>query len=212
VIGIVAGRLKEKMGRPAIVIAIDGEGVGKGSGRSITGVDLGAAVLAAKESGLLSAGGGHAMAAGLTVAADQVEALGDFLEERLQRDIAAARENPALLIDASLSSRGICPDMCEALEAAGPYGAGWPAPRVVAGPVRVIRADVVGNNHLRVVASGDDGGQVKAVAFRMADSPLGLSLRAAQGRRVWLAGRMKRDEWNGRVGAELHLDDAAFAD
>ncbi len=212
VIGIVAGRLKEKMGRPAIVIALDGDGVGKGSGRSISGVDLGAAVLAAKDSGLLAAGGGHAMAAGLTVAADQVEALGDFLEERLQRDIAAARENPALLIDASLSGRGICPDMCEALEAGGPYGAGWPAPRVVVGPVRVIRADVVGNNHLRVVASGDDGGQVKAVAFRMADSPLGLSLRAAQGRRVWLAGRMKRDEWNGRVGAELHLDDAAFAD
>jgi len=212
VIGIVAGRLKEKMGRPAIVIALDGEGIGKGSGRSISGVDLGAAVLAAKESGLLAAGGGHAMAAGLTVAADKVEELGDFLEDRLQRDIAAARENQALLIDASLSSRGICPDMCEALEAAGPYGAGWPAPRVVAGPVRVIRADVVGNNHLRLIASGDDGGQVKAVAFRMGDSPLGLSLRAAQGRRVWLAGRMKRDEWNGRVGAELHLDDAAFVD
>jgi single-stranded-DNA-specific exonuclease len=212
VIGIVAGRLKEKFGRPAIVIGIDGNGVGKGSGRSITGVDLGAAVLAAKETGLLVAGGGHAMAAGLTVAADKVEAFGEFLEERLAADVALARGNPALLIDAALACRGICPDMCEALEAGGPYGAGWAAPRVVAGPARVVRADVVGNGHLRLVVAGGDGGSIKAVAFRMADSEMGQALRSSPNRKLWLAGRMKRDDYNGRASAELHLDDAAFAD
>jgi len=213
VIGIVAGRLKEKFGRPAIVIGIGADGVGKGSGRSISGVDLGAAVLAAKESGLLTAGGGHAMAAGLTVPPGGVEALADYLEERLEGAVAAARGSPALLIDAALSCRGICPDMCEALEAGGPYGAGWPAPRVAAGPVRLLKADVVGNGHLRLLVSGEDGGRVKAVAFRMADSPMGQALRGAGGSRtLWLAGRMKRDDWNGRESAELHLDDAAFAD
>jgi single-stranded-DNA-specific exonuclease len=212
VIGIVAGRLKEKTGRPAIVIALDGAGVGKGSGRSISGVDLGAAVLAAKESGLLVAGGGHAMAAGLTVAADKVEALSDFLEDRLESDVARAREDRSLLIDAALACGGICPDLCDALEAGGPYGAGWPAPRVVAGPVKVIKADVVGSGHLRLLVSGDDGGRVKAVGFRMADQPIGQTLLAAGSRKLWLAGRMKRDDWNGRASAELHLDDAAFAD
>lgn len=212
VIGIVAGRLKEKTGRPAIVIALDGAGVGKGSGRSIAGVDLGAAVLAAKESGLLVAGGGHAMAAGLTVAADKVEALSDFLEERLAGDVARAREDRSLLIDAALACGGICPDLCDALEAGGPYGAGWPAPRVVAGPAKVIKADVVGSGHLRLLVSGEDGRRVKAVGFRMADQDLGRAVLASAGRKLWLAGRMKRDDWNGRASAELHLDDAAFAD
>jgi single-stranded-DNA-specific exonuclease len=102
--------------------------------------------------------------------------------------------------------------MCDALEAAGPYGAGWPAPRVAAGPVRVIKADVVGSGHLRLLVSGEDGGSVKAVAFRMAETELGQALRSASSRKVWLAGRMKRDDWNGRPSAELHVDDAAFAD
>jgi single-stranded-DNA-specific exonuclease len=212
VIGIVAGRLKERYGRPALVIGTDGDGIGKGSGRSISGVDLGAAVLAAKDSGLLVAGGGHAMAAGLTVAPGGIDALGDFLEERLAAAVARAREDKSLLVDAALACGGICPDMCEALGAGGPYGAGWPAPRVVAGPARVIRADVVGNGHLRLLVFGDDGRQVKAVAFRMADSAMGQALRSGSSRKVWLAGRMKRDEWNGRVSAELHLDDAAFVD
>jgi single-stranded-DNA-specific exonuclease len=212
VIGIVAGRLKEKLGRPAIVIALDEHGMGKGSGRSISGVDLGAAVLAAKESGLLVAGGGHAMAAGLTVAAGGTEPLADFLEERLGGAVAAAREDRALLIDVALACRGVCPDLCEALEAAGPYGAGWPAPRVVAGPVQVIRADIVGNGHVRLIARGGDGGNLKAVGFRLAGTPLGQTLLAAGNRPLWLAGRVRRDEWNGRVGAELHLEDAAFAD
>jgi len=213
VIGIVAGRLKEKLGRPAIVVALDDDGIGKGSGRSISGVDLGAAVLAAKDSGLLIAGGGHAMAAGLTVAEAKLEALRDFLDERLASAVDRGREDRSLLLDALLSPRGVCPELCDALEAGGPYGAGWPAPRVVTGPVRVVTADVVGNGHLRLAVEGDDGRRVKAIAFRMAASALGEAMLAAPPhRKLWLAGRLKRDEWNGRSSAELHLEDAAWAD
>jgi single-stranded-DNA-specific exonuclease len=213
VIGIVAGRLKEKLGRPAIVIAIGEDGIGKGSGRSISGVDLGAAVLAARDTGLLVAGGGHAMAAGLTVARERIDALADFLDERLGADVASGRGGRALLLDAVLAPGGVCPTLCDALEAGGPYGAGWPAPRVAAGPVRIVKADVVGNNHLRLVVAGDDGRRIKAIAFRMADGPLGEAMLACPPhRKLWIAGRIKRDEWGDRVAAELHLEDAAFAD
>ena len=213
VIGIVAGRLKEKLGRPAVVIAIDEDGIGKGSGRSISGVDLGAAIMAAKDSGLLIAGGGHAMAAGLTIARDQLEPLTDFLDERLSKDVARGRDDRALLLDAVLAPGGVCPDLCEALEVGGPYGAGWPAPRVAAGPVRIIKADVVGQGHLRLIVAGDDGRRIKAIAFRMADSALGQAMLAAPAhRKLWIAGRIKRDDWADRPSAELHLEDAAWAD
>jgi single-stranded-DNA-specific exonuclease len=213
VIGIVAGRLKEKLGRPAIVIAIGEDGIGKGSGRSITGVDLGAAVLAAKDSGLLIAGGGHAMACGVTVAADQIDALADFFEERLAEDVARATDGRALLLDAILAPGGVCPTLCDALDLGGPYGAGWPAPRVAAGPVRIVKADIVGNGHLRVVVAGDDGRRIKTIAFRMAESALGEALLSAPPhRKLWIAGRIKRDEWGDRVAAEMHLEDAAWAD
>jgi single-stranded-DNA-specific exonuclease len=213
VIGIVAGRLKEKLGRPAIVVALDSAGLGKGSGRSISGVDLGAAVLAAKESGLLIAGGGHAMAAGLTVASDRLEALADFLDERLAGDVARGRDDRALLLDAVLAPGGVCPDLCDAMDGGGPYGAGWPAPRIAAGPVRIVKADVVGNGHLRIVVAGDDGRRIKAIAFRMATSPLGEAMLAAPAhRKLWIAGRIKRDDWSDRPCAELHLEDAAWAD
>jgi single-stranded-DNA-specific exonuclease len=213
VIGIVAGRLKEKLGRPAIVVAIGADGIGKGSGRSISGVDLGAAVLAAKESGLLVAGGGHAMAAGLTVSRDKLAALSDFLEERLAADVARSRSGQALLLDAVLAPGGVCPDLCDALEAGGPYGAGWPAPRIAAGPVRIVKADAVGNGHLRLVVAGDDGRRIKAIAFRMAESALGAAMLGAPAhRKLWIAGRIKRDDWGDRPSAELHLEDAAWAD
>ena len=213
VIGIVAGRLKEKLGRPAIVVAVGEDGIGKGSGRSVSGVDLGAAVMAAKDSGLLIAGGGHAMACGLTVEAEKIDALSDFLEERLSADVARAAEGRALLLDAILAPGGVCPALCDAMDQGGPYGAGWPAPRVAAGPVRIVKADVVGNGHLRVIVAGDDGRRIKTIAFRMADSALGQALLSAPThRKLWIAGRIKRDEWGDRPSAELHLEDAAWAD
>lgn len=213
VIGIVAGRLKEKTGRPAIVIALDEDGIGKGSGRSIPGVDLGAAVLAAKDSGLLVAGGGHAMAAGLTVAGDRIEAFADFLEERLADAVTRSLGDRALLVDALLTPRGLTPDLVTAFDGGGPYGMGWPAPRVAAGPVRIIKADIVGNGHVRAIVSGDDGASLKAMAFRQAETALGQALLGAPPhRRLWLAGRAKIDDWGSRPACELHLDDAAWAD
>ena len=213
VIGIVAGRIKEKAGRPAIVIALDEDGVGKGSGRSISGVDLGAAVMAAKDSGLLVAGGGHAMAAGLTVAADKVDALADFLDERLAGAVVRARDDRALLIDAVLAPAGVNPEFVAAIEQGGPYGAGWPAPRIAAGPMRVVKADVVGNGHLRAIMAGADGRSIKTIAFRQAESDMGQAiLGASYDRRLWVAGRAKIDDWGSRPAAELHLDDAAWAD
>jgi len=213
VIGIVAGRLKEKLGRPAIVIAIGEDGLGKGSGRSVAGVDLGAAVLAAKESGLLVAGGGHAMAAGLTVERGRIDALADFLDERLARDVSDGRDSRALLLDMILAPGGVSPDLCDALEIGGPYGAGWPGPRVAAGPVRIVKADIVGSGHLRLVVAGDDGRRIKAIAFRMAESALGQEMLAAPAhRKLWIAGRIKRDDWGDRPSAEIHLEDAAWAE
>ena len=212
VIGIVAGRIKEKTGKPAVVIALD-EVQGKGSGRSISGVDLGAAIIAAREAGLLVAGGGHAMAAGLTIDPARLADFAGFLDERLARDVDRARSGAAMLLDLALTPGGLTPELVETLEAAGPYGVGWPAPRVAVGPVRIIKADIVGKDHLRLVASGNDGKSFKAIAFRAAETEMAQTLlHRSQGRRFHLAGRVKLDDWGNRPAAELHLEDAAFAD
>ncbi len=213
VIGIVAGRIKEKSGKPSIVIAVDENGVGKGSGRSIPGVDLGAAIISAREAGLLEAGGGHAMAAGLTVRAENIPALADWLDDRLAADVAAASADQAMLIDALLSPGGLNPSFIDVMEAAGPYGMGWPGPRVVTGPVRVIKCDIVGKDHVRAIVVGDDGKSFKAMAFRQGETELGQMLLHGSGsRKYWLAGRAKIDDWGQIPKAELHIDDAAFAD
>jgi single-stranded-DNA-specific exonuclease len=213
VIGIVAARLKERLGKPAIVIATDGDGPAKGSGRSVAGVDMGAAILEAKDRGLLLAGGGHAMAAGLTVARSGIPALQAFLCERLGADSAAAPRDKALAIDLAIAPRALTPALHEALESAGPYGQGWPAPRVAVGSVRLVEARTVGSGaHVRVVGAGADGGRVKAILFRGAEMPAGVALLAHAGRSVHLAGRVVRSEWQGQISAELHLDDMAVAD
>ncbi len=214
VIGIVAGRVKEKTGKPSIVIARDeADGTGKGSGRSISGVDLGAAIIAAREAGLLVAGGGHAMAAGLTVATEQIDSLADFLNERLERDVERARLGQTMKLDLALTPGGLTPDLVTSLDAAGPYGVGWPAPRVAVGPVRIIKADIVGKDHLRIIAGGNDGRSFKGIAFRAAETEMAQTLlHRAIGRTFHLAGRVKLDDWGSRPAAELHLEDAAFAD
>ncbi|BDI61005.1 single-stranded-DNA-specific exonuclease RecJ [Qipengyuania nanhaisediminis] len=214
VIGIVAGRIKEKTGKPAIVVALDAQdGTGKGSGRSISGVDLGAAIIAAREEGILVAGGGHAMAAGLTLNADKLADFADFLDRRLAREVERACAGQVMQLDLSLAPGGLTPDLVTTLEAAGPYGVGWPAPRVAVGPVRIVKADIVGKDHLRVIAAGNDGRSFKAIAFRAAETELAQTLlHRSKGRNFHLAGRVKIDDWGPRPAAELHLEDAAFAD
>ena len=212
VIGIVAGRLKERLNKPVIVIGIDADGIGKGSGRSLPGVDLGGAILAAKDEGLLVAGGGHAMAAGLTVEAGKIAALSEYLNERLAGDVATSRDSTSLQLDAAVAIGGISVELAEALDGAGPYGMGWPQPRVAAGPCYVVSCDRVGVDHLRLILSSPEGGRLKAVAFRQADTPLGQALANSRGRKFYVAGRVKRDDWGSKPKAELHLEDAAWVE
>ncbi len=211
VIGIVAGRLKERTGRPAVVIGLDGN-IGKGSGRSIAGVDLGAAIIAAKDEGLISAGGGHAMAAGLTVARSNIPVLTEFLNDQLKDDIERAKASHGLLIDASTAPRGITGELARTVEGAGPYGSGWPAPRLACGPVRVVKADIVGADHVRIIATGPDGARLKAIAFRHANTAIGAALMGQNGQTFHLAGRIAPDTWGGRDEAQLQLEDAAYCD
>lgn len=212
VIGIVAGRIKERFGRPAIVISECEDGTGKGSGRSISGVDLGSAVLAAKDSGFLMAGGGHPMAAGLTLAPGGLYGFRDFMNERLGADVEKALGDRALLLDAVIAPGGVGASLCDALDLAGPYGAGWPGPRLAAGPARLMRASIVGDGHVRGIACGDDGKSFKWIAFRSGSTELGQALLSSPAdQRWWLAGTIKRDEWNGGNAAEMHVDDAAIA-
>ena len=212
VIGIVAGRIKEKTGKPSLVIALDGD-TGKGSGRSIAGVDLGASIIRARDEGLLVAGGGHAMAAGLTVPADRIDALAEWLDSTLEAQVARASASREMALDLAVAPGGLTPELVESLEAAGPYGVGWPGPRVAVGPVRLVKCDIVGTDHVRLIAAGDDGKSFKGIAFRAAESDMGQALlHGSRGRRLWLAGRVKIDDWGSRPQAELHLEDAAWAD
>ena len=212
VIGIVAGRIKEKTGKPSLVIALDGQ-TGKGSGRSITGVDLGAAIIRARSEGMLVAGGGHAMAAGLTVDSDQIERFADWLDSTLEGQVARATASREMALDLSVAPGGLTPELVNSLEEAGPYGVGWPGPRIAVGPVRLVKCDIVGTDHVRLIAAGDDGKSFKGIAFRAAESEMGQALlHASRGRKLWLAGRVKIDDWGSRPQAELHLEDAAWAD
>jgi single-stranded-DNA-specific exonuclease len=169
-------------------------------------------VIAARDTGLLVAGGGHAMAAGLTVAPGGIDALSDFLEERLSAAVAAASHDRCLLLDLVVATGGVTAELVETMESAGPYGVGWPAPRIAAGPMRVVKSDIVGSGHVRAIMAGDDGRSLKTVAFRQAEASLGQALLAAGGRRLWLAGRARIDDWGARRAAELHVEDAAFVD
>ena len=209
VIGIVAGRLKEFYQRPTIVIGIDDDGVGKGSGRSIYGVDLGAAVTAARQTGLLSAGGGHAMAAGLTVAADRIDDFGIFMTERMTKAVGEALKGLSLKLDGILTASGVTVALVDQLGHIGPYGQGNAQPRFALPNVTVQYADVVGKDHVKCTLKGADGGVVKAMAFRSADQPLGQLILGARGRQIHVAGTLRCNSWNGRVTAEIFIDDAA---
>jgi single-stranded-DNA-specific exonuclease len=213
VIGIVASRLKERFNKPALVVALE-NGIGKGSARSVPGVDLGAAVLAARQQGLLVNGGGHPMAAGLTVAADNLGELTAFLDTRLAQRLAEIDYRPSLGIDGALKPRGATLDLLEQLERCGPFGVGNTQPRFVLPAVRVAKASVVGDNHVRCFigdASGNAGasGSLKGIAFRALESDLGPALLQTAGLPLHLAGRLQIDRWGGREGVQFIIEDAA---
>ena len=210
VIGIVASRLVERYGRPAFVIGMDGE-VGKGSGRSVRGVDLGAAVLAARQSGLLINGGGHAMAAGLTVAREQLPHLIRFLDERLAPQLGAAPAVRELGIDAALAPGAATQELVGMIERAGPFGAGNALPRFALTGVRVDYAQPVGEGHVRCTLVGHQRGRIEAIAFRAGQSELGRALLDSAKPILHVAGALRLDRYNGRESVRLQIDDAASA-
>jgi single-stranded-DNA-specific exonuclease len=208
VIGIVAGRLRERYRRPAVVIGVDtAAGVGKGSGRSQPGVNLGAAVQAAFEAGLLLSGGGHAMAAGLSIRPDRIADLADFLAARLGEDQARAAEADALEVDALITPRGTDRALLDAFARLAPFGPGNPEPVFAAASVRIERPIPMRGGHVRVTLSDSAGGRLKAVAWRSEDTPLGQALLA--GGVLHVAGRLRADDWQGKASVELEIEDAA---
>jgi single-stranded-DNA-specific exonuclease len=210
VIGIVASRLKDRYNLPALVVALD-QGVGKGSARSVPGVDLGREVLAAREAGLLVNGGGHPMAAGLTVAEARLGALQDFLDRRLGRQIANVGYQAALGLDGALQPRGATAELLGQLERLAPFGTGNPEPRFALPAVKIVRARVVGEDHLRCILDGSDGGSLKAIAFRAFDGALGAALSSAGSLPFHVAGKLRADHWAGPGHVQFIIEDAAPA-
>jgi single-stranded-DNA-specific exonuclease len=208
VIGIVASRLVERYARPVFVIGMDGA-LGKGSGRSVRGVDLGAAVIAARQAGLLVNGGGHAMAAGLTVARDSLPELGRFLDERIAPQLGAAPPVRELGIDAALAPAAATAELVSMIERAGPFGAGNAQPRFALTGVRVSYAKPVGEGHVRCTLVGAERGRVDAIAFRADQSALGPALMDPARPVLHVAGSLKIDRFGGREAVRLQIDDAA---
>jgi single-stranded-DNA-specific exonuclease len=209
VVGLVASRLVERFQRPACVIAWDGNQEGTGSLRSIAGVDIGAGVRAAVAAGHLKKGGGHAMAAGLTVARDRLEAAREFLYARLASTTAIARSAVALDIDGALTPASVTDELMALIERAGPYGQGNPEPRFAFPAHRLKFAKVVGTAHVRCTLEAGDASRLDAVAFRAADQPIGQTLLSAGGMPLHIVGHLRRDTWNGRDRRELVIEDVA---
>ena len=210
IVGLVAARLKERFRKPAFALALNGEGGATGSGRSVAGVDLGRAVRAAVEAGLAVKGGGHAMAAGVTLAPGQDATFHAFLAQRLASEVAAAGESEALLVDAALSAGGATPRLLAEIDRAGPFGQGSPEPVFVFPAHRLTDAVEIGSGgHVRVKLKGGDGASVGGVAFRCAQEPLGRALLAARGESVHLAATLTLNRWGGNEKAELRVLDLA---
>ena len=209
VVGLVAARLKERYGRPAFAIALEASGTGTGSGRSIAGVDLGRAVRRAVQEGLLLKGGGHAMAAGVTLKKDTLGAFRAFLEDTLGTSVADARRDSALLIDGAVTAGGFNLSLADLLGRAGPFGAGNPEPLLALPAHTLAYADPVGENHIRVRFRSGDGKFVNAIAFRAVGQPLGKVLLENRGRAVHAAGNLALDHWQGEARVQMRLTDLA---
>ena len=208
VIGIVAGRLKERYDRPAVVIALEA-GMSKGSGRSVAGIDLGKAVIAAREAGLLINGGGHAMAAGFTVAEENLDAFSAFLQRAVREQQAGEPMLPRLTLDGAVAVSAVTTRLIEELSCVAPFGAGNEEPRFAVVDAEVIKATVVGSGHVSCILAGRGGGRLKAIAFNSVDSELGHALLTGVGQRLHFAGVIRANTWQGRTTAELVVDDAA---
>jgi single-stranded-DNA-specific exonuclease len=209
IVGLVAARLKEKFGRPAFAIALEPGGIGTGSGRSIAGVDIGRAVRRAVAEGLIEKGGGHAMAAGVTLRKTALAPLRAFLEATLAADVAIARRANGLMIDGAVSAAAADVNLVALIERAGPFGSGNPEPVIALPAHTVAYAEPVGQAHMRVRLKSADGSGVNAIAFRAAGQKLGTALLENRGRRVHAAGSFALDRWQGEERVQFRLTDIA---
>jgi single-stranded-DNA-specific exonuclease len=212
VVGLVAARLKERYGRPAFAIALEPGGIGTGSGRSIAGVDLGRAVRKAVAEGMLLKGGGHAMAAGITLKKGALSAFRAFIEDALAADVASARREDALLIDGALTAGAARLETVSTLGRAGPFGAGNPEPIIALPSHTLVYAEEVGQAHIRARFKSGDGAVVNAIAFRAIGQKLGQALLSNRGRAVHAAGSLAIDRWQGAERVQLRLLDMALPD
>ena len=211
IVGLVASRLTERFRRPSCVIAWNAETGGEGTGslRSVMGADIGGAVRAAVAAGLLIKGGGHAMAAGLTVARDKLALVEAFLHTKLAESVGQARTRDGLDIDGALTPGGVTDELLDLIARVGPYGQGNPSPRFAFPATNVKFAKIVGENHVRCVLQSADGSKLEGIAFRAAGEPLGELLLNAGGMPLHVAGSVKRSSFNGRERMEVHIEDAA---
>jgi single-stranded-DNA-specific exonuclease len=209
IVGLVASRLKEIFGRPAFAIALSGE-VGTGSARSIAGVDLGKIVRAAVERGLLVKGGGHAMAAGVTIHREKLDVFRAYLEEAMADSVAQSRKTAGMAVDGLLTASACTPALVEEIEKAGPFGAGNPEPIFVLPEHKIIEVIPFGGEHLRVRAQAGDGSRLELAAFRAAQGPLGAALARARCERAHLACTLSLDHWGGKARVKARLVDLAF--
>ncbi|MCQ1572560.1 single-stranded-DNA-specific exonuclease RecJ [Neorhizobium galegae] len=211
IVGLIAARLKEKFKRPAFAIAFDPSGKGTGSGRSINGFDMGRMVRAAVDTGLLVKGGGHAMAAGLTVERSNLGRLRAFFEEMAGEGVPALVANHVLKIDGALSASGATLELFDQLEQAGPYGSGHSQPVFAIPAHRLKDARLVGTAHIKVTLEAADGSRLEGIAFRAAETPLGNMLLNSRGAQIHAAGGLSADQWQGTRRMQLRLLDAVKA-
>lgn len=211
IVGLIASRLKDHARRPAFAISFNVNGTGSGSGRSVAGFDLGRLVRAAADAGLIVKGGGHAMAAGITVEREKLGALRGFFEEQAAADVFRLQDEEALPIDAALAAEGATLDLLDALEKAGPFGAGHVAPVFALPRHRLADARLVGTSHIRVDLQSESGGKVQAIAFRAVDTALGDFLFKNRGKTVHVAGSLSGNYWNGNKTVQFRIVDAALA-
>ncbi len=211
IVGLIASRLKDKFRRPAFAIAFDPTGKGTGSGRSINGFDMGRMVRAAVDAGLLVKGGGHAMAAGLTVERSNLGKLRAFFTEKAEKQVAGLVANETLKIDGALGASGATVELIDRLETAGPYGSGHPQPVFALPSHRLRDSRLVGQSHIKITLEAQDGGRVDGIAFRAAETPLGELLMSSRGAQIHVAGTLGADHWQGSRRVQLRVTDAAKA-
>ena len=209
IVGLIASRLKDKFRRPAFAIAFNSSGMGTGSGRSITGFDMGRMVRAAADAGLLVKGGGHGMAAGLTVERANLGKLRAFFTEKAEKQVQGLVANETLKIDGALGATGATVDLVDKLETAGPYGSGHPQPIFAIPAHRLRDVRLVGQSHVKITLEAQDGGKLEGIAFRSVETPLGNLLLNSRGAQLHVAGTLGADHWQGSRRVQLRVTDAA---